>query len=209
MELILGKIALRHPNKSIFAIDSPQGKISATCACSVLRHGSECKYISVLPKMNLVQWALTQIARFMRPTWDPPGSCRPQMGPMLATSGKLLLLDNENHSPWESPLSSFCLPYQHSVIYLHCCQLLTMGSQSSLSITHCFYSPHFNKVERGIPVSSGPSVRPSIHLSIRLSIFPSVCLWTESCLLCIFNTTRRMHFIFAHLIKQLQKVCHV
>ena len=28
-----------------------------------------------------VLWA-TQIARFMRPTWGPPGSCRPQMGPM-------------------------------------------------------------------------------------------------------------------------------
>ena len=25
-----------------------------------------------------------QIARFMRPTWGPPGSCRPKMGPMLA-----------------------------------------------------------------------------------------------------------------------------
>ena len=25
-----------------------------------------------------------QIARFMGPTWDPPGSCRPQEGPMLA-----------------------------------------------------------------------------------------------------------------------------
>ena len=25
-----------------------------------------------------------QIARFMWPTWGPPGSCRPQMGPMLA-----------------------------------------------------------------------------------------------------------------------------
>ena len=25
-----------------------------------------------------------QIAKFMRPTWGPPGSCRPQMGPMLA-----------------------------------------------------------------------------------------------------------------------------
>ena len=25
-----------------------------------------------------------QIARFMGPTWDPHGSCRPQMGPMLA-----------------------------------------------------------------------------------------------------------------------------
>ena len=24
----------------------------------------------------------TQIARFMGPTWGPPGSCRPQMGPM-------------------------------------------------------------------------------------------------------------------------------
>ena len=26
----------------------------------------------------------TQIARFVGPTWGPPGSCRPQMGPMLA-----------------------------------------------------------------------------------------------------------------------------
>ena len=26
----------------------------------------------------------TQIARFMRPTWGPPGSCQPQVGPMLA-----------------------------------------------------------------------------------------------------------------------------
>ena len=27
---------------------------------------------------------VSQITRFMGPTWDPPGSCRPQMGPMLA-----------------------------------------------------------------------------------------------------------------------------
>ena len=27
---------------------------------------------------------LPQIARFMGPTWGPPGSCRPQMDPMLA-----------------------------------------------------------------------------------------------------------------------------
>ena len=26
----------------------------------------------------------SQIARFMEPTWGPPGSCRPQIGPMLA-----------------------------------------------------------------------------------------------------------------------------
>ena len=26
----------------------------------------------------------TPVAKFMGPTWGPPGSCRPQMGPMLA-----------------------------------------------------------------------------------------------------------------------------
>ena len=40
-------------------------------------------------------WAskVTQITKFMGPTWGPPGSCRPQMGPMLAPwillSGKM------------------------------------------------------------------------------------------------------------------------
>ena len=29
------------------------------------------------------KWCI-QIAKFMGPTWGPPGSCRPQMGPMLA-----------------------------------------------------------------------------------------------------------------------------
>ena len=28
----------------------------------------------------------TQIAKLMGPTWGPPGSCQPQMGPMLAPS---------------------------------------------------------------------------------------------------------------------------
>ena len=45
------------------------------------------------------------------------------------------------------------------------------------------------------------------YTGITLSICPSVHLWTESCPLCIFNNTHRIHFIFAHLIKQLQKVC--
>ena len=36
-----------------------------------------------------------------------------------------------------------------------------------------------------------------------------VRLWTESCPLCIFNHTRRIHFILIYLIKQLQKVCCV
>ena len=54
--------------------------------------------------------------------------------------------------------------------------------------------PRFNEVERG---------------GVLVSPCPSFRLWTESCRLCIFNNTCRIHFIFAHLIKQLQKVCCV
>ena len=42
-----------------------------------------------------------QIAKFMGPTWGPPGSCRPQMGPMLA--------------PWTLLLGRLCLvPHRQS-----------------------------------------------------------------------------------------------
>ena len=35
---------------------------------------------------HMTQYAkvITQIAKFMGPTWGPPGTCRPQMGPMMA-----------------------------------------------------------------------------------------------------------------------------
>ena len=39
--------------------------------------GRQCKPVCWL-------YGTAQIARFMGPTWSPPGSCRPQMGPMLA-----------------------------------------------------------------------------------------------------------------------------
>ena len=37
-----------------------------------------------IPNMGLHHMKNYPIARFMEPTWGPPGSCRPQMGPMLA-----------------------------------------------------------------------------------------------------------------------------
>ena len=52
----------------------------------------------------------TQIARFMGPIWGPPGSCRPQMGPMLAPW--ILLSGWRDHSKirkwrkWENVLNS-------------------------------------------------------------------------------------------------------
>ena len=47
------------------------------------------------------------------------------------------------------------------------------------------------------------------YTGITLSVCPSVHLWTESCPLCIFNNTHQIHFIFAHPIKQFQKVGRV
>ena len=45
---------------------------------------------------------MSQIAKFMGPTWGPPGSCRPQMGPMLAPwillSG--IVPSNESSDVW-------------------------------------------------------------------------------------------------------------
>ena len=64
--------------------------------------------------LKLVEWAMpftvSQIAKFMGPTWGPPGSCRPQMGPMLApwtllsgvSRGKSL------RSPTQTLLSAIC-----------------------------------------------------------------------------------------------------
>ena len=54
-----------------------------------------------------------------------------------------------------------------------------------------FIIPHAStKLKEGMLVSPCPSVRPSVC--------PSVHLWTESCLLCIFNNTCWIHFIFAY-----------
>ena len=45
-------------------------------------------YAHLIPENNHVIsrccFPVSQIARFMGPTWGPPGSCRPQMGHMLA-----------------------------------------------------------------------------------------------------------------------------
>ena len=57
-----------------------------------------------------------------------------------------------------------------------------------------FYTSSFNKVERG-------------YTGFTLSVCTSVRLWTESRALSIFNNTCLIHFVFTHLIKQLQKVC--
>ena len=46
--------------------------------------------------------AYTQIAKAMRPTWGPPGSCRPQMGPILAPWTLLSGISIWNGGTWVS-----------------------------------------------------------------------------------------------------------
>ena len=43
---------------------------------------------------------ISQIANFMGPMWGPPGSCRPQMGPMLAPWTLLSGMGPLNASHW-------------------------------------------------------------------------------------------------------------
>ena len=51
-----------------------------TPSSGVIKYAHACPYDSATSYSQII----TQIARFMWPTWGPPGSCRPQMGPMLA-----------------------------------------------------------------------------------------------------------------------------
>ena len=69
------------------------------------------------------------------------------------------------------------------------------------------YTPASTKLKGGILVLPCPSVCPSV----RPSGCPSVRLWTESCPLCIFNNTRRIHFLFAHLTNNFRRcvACNV
>ena len=53
-------------------------------------------------------WITTQIARFTWPTWGPHGSCRPQVGPMLAP---WILLWGLVNIPW-SPMAPASLRRQ-------------------------------------------------------------------------------------------------
>ena len=54
---------------------------NVSCIIRMFYSWSHLIHFHVFGKNQL--WS-TQITKFMGPTWGPPGSCRPQMGPMLA-----------------------------------------------------------------------------------------------------------------------------
>ena len=63
---------------------------------------------------------MSQIANFMGPTWGPPGSCRPQMGPMLVPwtllSGVLTYHPSFKNSNDNKPFSAIIFRFHYNDI---------------------------------------------------------------------------------------------
>ena len=72
-------------------IGNPMAEIRRVLSTMGLLYWVDCisLYILMILHMSYLHNGITILARylkakFMGPTWGPPGSCRPQMGPMLA-----------------------------------------------------------------------------------------------------------------------------
>ena len=76
-------------------------------------------------------WLPPQIAKFMGPTWGPPGSCRPQMGPMLASW--TLLSGSVSVSRYQSHIIECC--FTGSLAGYDCPNIGKVGTQIWQRIT--------------------------------------------------------------------------
>ena len=88
---------------------------------------------------------VSHIAGFMGPTWSPPGSCRPQIGPILAPwsllSGLTWSIANTEyrmHKDFNNPLQYTCdISHMHSLsIYISPSSLINFDLQKSYA-HHC------------------------------------------------------------------------
>ena len=88
-----------------------------------------------------------------------------------------------------------CWPF-----YNHSRQLKTLQDIQCIplfhDLTHLVIPPASMKLKEG-------------YIGFASSVHLSICLWTELCPLCNFHNTSQIHFIFTHLIKQLQKMCRL
>ena len=125
------------------------------------------------------------LARFMGPTWGPPGSCRPQLGPML--------------TPW-TLLSRLVHPkgYTCSCLFLFCSCLITVGLHISFHITPLvlFSNRPVAQIPQWIsPIShNAPFKQKCAHLCIFLwpnGTLKDVCLM--HCGICEMDLFVKLH----------------
>ena len=111
----------------------------------------------------------------------------------------------------------FGLNWPHTrlvILYIPChdshipCYALHELELWKLALEVCWFAPDLTAAHFYTLHSTNLKGVYWFHL-VCLSICPSVHLWTESCPLCIFCNTCRIHFLCTHLIKQLQKVFHM
>ena len=74
-------------NDNLWCDQWRQSWYDRNCHSSVISNGRQAKrHAMITPPsykvLGLIFETLSQVARFMGPTWGPPGSCRPLMGPM-------------------------------------------------------------------------------------------------------------------------------
>ena len=91
----------------------------------------------------------SQITKFMGPSWGPPGSCRPQMGPMLAP---WTLLSGTYQSITPSNSCSLAADTRHDIwgcrvpwcVWILCCECILSYFSTFLSNMQC--SPAFAEI---------------------------------------------------------------
>ena len=96
------------------------------------------------------KWSdITQIAKFMGPTWGPPGSCRPQVGLMLAP---WTLLSGNWIYPWSVAVAS-------TILWLH--HAMSRGSKSFAVVL--IRRPHKRSDKMTAPMTDPPPVVQTDH----------------------------------------------
>ena len=112
----------------------------------------------------------TQIAKLMGPTWGPPGSCRPQMGHMMAQwtlpSGESPLKDRQEH-----PVVMVSVP------------IVTSQCRSTRALSKSYHGMHQNAGARGLSANHtmwciAMQVHGASQPIIRYNAY-AVCGWKQ------------------------------
>ena len=116
-------------------------------------------------KENTKSFLLLQIAKFTGPTWGPAGSCRPQMGPILAPWTLLSGTPNKFRPirvdfSWFTPVLARPVHNQRLLLAPAACELCVSSNQPLLAFTIAILAV--------IPIINGANLRSPAHIGWEL-----------------------------------------